>query len=89
MFEILVLSWMSNCTILEITLFRCFKIFASELQLFFSRVEIYFEIVKNPLPVLYSISREGRVSERLSPEGNCESSAEEGPLDSLSILICG
>ena len=25
----------------------------------------------------------------LSPEGNCESSAREGPLDSLSILICG
>ena len=25
----------------------------------------------------------------LSPEENCESSAREGPLDSLSILICG
>ena len=25
----------------------------------------------------------------LSPEGNCESSAREGPRDSLSILICG
>ena len=24
----------------------------------------------------------------VSPEGKCESSAQEGPLDSLSILIC-
>ena len=27
------------------------------------------------------------ISESLSPEGNCESSTREGPLDSLSILL--